>query len=62
MRWASRVRAWPRGAPIWDGGFIDDSVHGDAPRDAYLYFDNTDKRRAPKDAQALTGTARAARH
>jgi uncharacterized protein YecE (DUF72 family) len=44
------------------GWFIDDSVRANAPRDAYLYFDNTDKRRAPKDTQALTGTGRAARN
>lgn len=52
-RWASRIRAWSRGSPMQDGRFIDDTVHADAPRDVYLYFDNTDKRRAPQDAQAL---------
>ncbi len=36
--WAARVDAWRRGPPA---------------RDAFVYFDNTDKREAPLDAQRL---------
>ncbi len=36
--WAARVAAWRRGPPA---------------RDAFVYFDNTDKREAPLDAQRL---------
>ena len=36
-----------------DGNFIDAGSSKPARRDVYLYFDNTDKRRAPDDARGL---------
>lgn len=54
-RWASRVEAWACGAPMRDGEFAGDpGAAGGGPREVFLYFDNTDKRHAPKDAAALT--------
>jgi len=52
-RWAKRVRAWSQGRPMKDGNFIDAAASKPRRRDVYLYFDNTDKRRAPNDAKAL---------
>jgi uncharacterized protein YecE (DUF72 family) len=53
-RWADRVTAWSSGAAMTDGEFVDAPPSGDSqPRDVFLYFDNTDKRRAPGDAQSL---------
>jgi uncharacterized protein YecE (DUF72 family) len=52
-RWAKRVGAWATGATMRDGEFAS-SVRGKARRrDVFLFFDNTDKLRAPDDAQAL---------
>lgn len=51
-RWAARVRAWRAGHEATDLPHL----AGPAPkrrRDVFLYFDNTDKLRAPGDAQAL---------
>lgn len=53
-RWADRVRAWASGEPMHDGAFAgaaDDGGH--RPRDVFLFFDNTDKLRAPDNARAL---------
>lgn len=53
-RWASRIGAWARGAPMRDGEFAGDpGAAGGGPRDVFLYFDNTNKRHAPQDAAAL---------
>lgn len=52
-RWAARVRAWAEGKPMTDGTFIDAAASKPRRRDVYVYFDNTDKRRAPTDARAL---------
>jgi uncharacterized protein YecE (DUF72 family) len=52
-RWAARARAWSLGQPMLDGEFVDKhSLHSE-PRDVFLYFDNTDKLRAPGDAETL---------
>lgn len=51
--WAARLRAWSQGRPIDDGTFADPEPCRAACRDIYLYFDNTDKLRAPHDARAL---------
>jgi uncharacterized protein YecE (DUF72 family) len=51
-RWADRVRAWRDGTPMRDGTFVAPPVPA-RPRDVYVYFDNTDKLMAPRDAQAL---------
>lgn len=52
-RWAKRVRAWRDGKPMRDGSFAGPPPKRSMPRDVYVYFDNTDKLQAPKDAQAL---------
>ncbi len=51
-RWAKRIRAWRDGRPMRDGTFVGKQAKA-APRDVYVYFDNTDKLMAPRDAQAL---------
>lgn len=52
-RWAARVAAWRDGKPMTDGHFIVERQPRRRPRDVYLYFDNTDKLQAPKDALTL---------
>jgi uncharacterized protein YecE (DUF72 family) len=52
-RWARRVRAWRDGKPMRDGTFAGTPPKRHAPRDVYVYFDNTDKLHAPLDARAL---------
>jgi uncharacterized protein YecE (DUF72 family) len=52
-RWAERIQAWSRGNPVRDGDFADQAAGKAQRRDVFLYFDNTDKRRAPQDAQTL---------
>lgn len=54
-RWAERVEAWRSGKPMADGDFASDRPARARPRDVYLYFDNTDKLQAPRDAVALMG-------
>lgn len=51
-RWAKRIRAWRDGKPMRDGTFVGTPAKA-MPRDVYVYFDNTDKLMAPRDAQAL---------
>ncbi len=51
-RWARRVRAWRDGKPMRDGTFVGPPAER-RPRDVFVYFDNTDKLMAPRDAQAL---------
>lgn len=51
-RWAKRIRAWRDGKPMRDGTFVGTPAKA-VPRDVYVYFDNTDKLMAPRDAQAL---------
>jgi uncharacterized protein YecE (DUF72 family) len=51
-RWARRIRAWRDGKPMRDGTFVAEPAKA-MPRDVYVYFDNTDKLMAPRDAQAL---------
>lgn len=51
-RWAGRVRAWRDGRPMRDGTFAGAPAKP-MPRDVFVYFDNTDKLKAPHDAQAL---------
>ncbi len=52
-RWASRVAAWRDGKPMTDGHFISAKQPRRRRRDVFLYFDNTDKLQAPKDALSL---------
>jgi uncharacterized protein YecE (DUF72 family) len=51
--WAKRIRAWVMGAPMCDGKFAALPDDSQKPRDVFVYLDNTDKLRAPLDAQAL---------
>jgi len=51
-RWAKRIRAWRDGKPMHDGTFVGTPAKAE-PRDVYVYFDNTDKLMAPRDALAL---------
>ena len=51
-RWAKRIRAWRDGHPMRDGTFVGPPAKA-MPRDVFVYFDNTDKLKAPHDAQAL---------
>lgn len=53
-QWAGRVRSWSRGSVMRDGAFAGDPAEGEpAPRDVFLFFDNTDKLQAPADARRL---------
>ncbi len=52
-RWAARVAAWRDGCPMTDGYFVDAEQPKRQPRDVFVYFDNTDKLQAPKDALSL---------
>lgn len=52
-RWAARVKAWRDGEPMTDGHFVHPKQPRGRPRDVFVYFDNTDKLQAPKDALAL---------
>lgn len=52
-RWAARVAAWRDGRPMTDGHFISADQPKPEPRDVFVYFDNTDKLQAPKDALSL---------
>jgi uncharacterized protein YecE (DUF72 family) len=51
-RWAKRIRAWRDGKSMRDGTFVGTPAKP-VPRDVFAYFDNTDKLKAPHDAQAL---------
>ena len=51
-RWARRIRAWRDGKAMRDGTFVGAPAKP-MPRDVYVYFDNTDKLMAPRDARAL---------
>jgi len=51
--WAGRIRAWRLGRPMRDGTFAAAPKGRPEPRDVFVFFDNTDKRRAPRDAQTL---------
>jgi len=51
-RWATRIRAWRDGKPMRDGTFVGPPIKP-RPRDVFVYFDNTDKLKAPHDARAL---------
>jgi uncharacterized protein YecE (DUF72 family) len=52
-RWAKRAKAWAAGKPIDDGEFAGTPAQDARPREVFVYFDNTDKLRAPRDAQSL---------
>lgn len=56
--WAKRVRAWTRGRPAPKARLISKTPAPAQPRDVFVFFDNTDKRHAPEDAQALAARLR----
>jgi uncharacterized protein YecE (DUF72 family) len=52
-RWAARVHAWTAGRRMTDGDFAAAPERSTRPRDVFVFFDNTDKRQAPGNAQGL---------
>ncbi|CAH1653902.1 MULTISPECIES: DUF72 domain-containing protein [unclassified Chelatococcus] len=52
-RWAARIAAWAHGQPMEDGDFAGAVTTSNKPRDVFVFFDNTDKLHAPKDARRL---------
>ena len=52
-RWAARVDAWASGRSMTDGNFVTKPLDDHRRRDVFLFFDNTDKLKAPDDARAL---------
>jgi uncharacterized protein YecE (DUF72 family) len=52
-RWAARIAAWSTGAAMTDGNFVMPPLADGMPRDVFLFFDNTDKLKAPGDARSL---------
>lgn len=52
-RWAARLDAWAGGRPMRDGNFVTAPLDDGRRRDVFLFFDNTDKLKAPDDARAL---------
>jgi len=51
--WADRVVAWATGKPVTDGDMVAKPVGRPRKRDVFLFFDNTEKRNAPVNAQTL---------
>ena len=52
--WARRVKAWARGGEPKDAARVSGKrAPKRAGRDVFVYFDNTDKLRAPRDARAF---------
>lgn len=51
--WAARIRAWSLGKSMCDGDFAGPAAGPMKRRDVFVFFDNTDKLRAPQDALAL---------
>lgn len=52
-QWARRIRAWSAGKPMRDGAFAAKPLSDGERRDVFLFFDNTDKLKAPGDAVGL---------
>ena len=52
-QWAQRIRCWSGGTEMTDGEFVGAGLAKPATRDVFMYFDNTDKLRAPDDARTL---------
>ena len=51
--WADRVERWASGRTMTDGEFITPVVRDHRRREVFLFFDNTDKLKAPGDARGL---------
>lgn len=52
-RWADRAAAWARGERMEDGNFAGRGRGNLRRRDVFVFFDNTDKLQAPRDAGGL---------
>ncbi len=52
-RWADRVAAWAAGRPMTDGSFAGRGLGPARRREVFVFFDNTDKLKAPGDAEGL---------
>lgn len=52
--WAARVVAWATGRPVTDGDMVTKPIGRLRKRDVFLFFDNTEKRNAPVNAQTMT--------
>jgi uncharacterized protein YecE (DUF72 family) len=50
--WAGRVRGWAAGKRV-DGDYVGPVRASGKPHDVFLFFDNTDKPRAPDNARSL---------
>ena len=50
--WAARVRNWASGDPV-EGDYASPKEPNRGARDVFVFFDNTDKRHAPKNARGL---------
>jgi uncharacterized protein YecE (DUF72 family) len=50
--WSARVRNWAAGKRV-DGDFAGRAKGTGGPHDVFVYFDNTDKLRAPEDARGV---------
>ncbi len=51
--WAERIRHWTSGRTMRDGTFVTRPVADKQERSVFLFFDNTDKLEAPRDAKRL---------
>ncbi|MDQ0391481.1 DUF72 domain-containing protein [Labrys monachus] len=54
-RWADRLVAWAQGLPMTDGDFAAAPAADGVMRDVFIFFDNTVKPEAPRNALALAG-------
>lgn len=61
-RWAARLLAWSTGRLVGDGSFAGERSEPHRPRDVFLFFDNTDKLRAPDNARSLMAKLGLDRH
>jgi uncharacterized protein YecE (DUF72 family) len=51
--WAARVDSWATGGRMADGNFVAGPLDDGRQRDVFVFFDNTDKLKAPDNARAL---------
>ncbi len=49
----ARIELWSRGGAMTDGHFVTPVVRDNKRREVFLFFDNTDKLKAPGDATNL---------
>jgi len=51
--WADRVVSWATGKSVTDGDMVTNPIGRARKRDVFLFFDNTEKRNAPVNAQTM---------